>query len=429
MAQVIVMPKLGNTVESAILLNWHVAVGETVAAGDVLCEIETDKAALEVESAAAGVLLAQFFKEGDEVPVLESIAAVGQAGESFAEFMPQPSPSAVSDPVPIPSPVAADRPAPGKSVAISPRARNLAERKGIDYQQVAGSGPDGRIIERDIEAAIDSQVKISPVAQAMLDGGEYRIRDDVPPGSRVTKTKLESARPQKSAAVQAVPLRGIRKTIARRMLESAQTTAPLTLHSSADASVLITFRERLKNSGEALGLQLVTINDLLMYVLAQILPAFPALNAVYENEVIYQHRDVNLGLAVDTPRGLLVPVVHGADSLGLKALSAECRRLAEACRAGSIRPEEMAGGSFTLTNLGGLGIESFTPLLNPPQVAILGAGSINLKPTAGENGTAFVPHISLSLTVDHQAVDGAPAARFLAALADNLAHIDLLLAL
>lgn len=415
MAQAIVMPKLGNTVESVILLTWRVAVGETVAAGEPLCEIETDKAALEVESDVSGVLLAQFFKEGDEVPALENIAAVGQADEVFAELMPtslQTNPAA--------SVTASE------SVFISPRAKNLAQRKGIDYQQLVGSGPNGRIIERDIEAAIDNQVKISPVAQAMLAGGDYRIRDDAAAGGRVTKTHLEAARPQKSTAVQAAPLRGIRKTIARRMLESAQTTAQLTLNSSADATALIAFRQRLKNSDEALGLRSVTINVLLMYALARTLPDFPDLNAIYENETIYRHQAVNLGLAVDTPRGLLVPVVHQAESLSLKQLSSECRRLIRACREGSIQPEEMTGGSFTLTNLGGLGIESFTPLLNPPQVAILGAGSINLKPIQGGDGPIFVPHIGLSLTVNHQVIDGAPAARFLAALGGRLAHIDLL---
>ena len=406
MAQAIVMPKLGNTVESAILLSWHAAVGESVAAGDVLCEIETDKAALEVESNVSGILLAQFFEAGDEVPVLENIAAVGRAGESFAELMPAPA---------QPNPV-----------FISPRAKNLARRKGVDYQQVTGSGPDGRIIERDIEAAIESQMKISPVARAMLAGGEYKLRDEHPAGSRVTKSHLESARPQKSPETKAVPLQGIRKTIAKRMLESAQTTAPLTLNASADATALIAFRQRLKNSDGSLGLRSVSINDLLMYALAQTLPDFPDLNAVYENETIYQHQSVNLGMAVDTPRGLMAPVVHQAESLSLKQLSAEARRLVLACREGTIQPDEMTGGSFTLTNLGRLGIESFTPLLNPPQVAILGTGSINLKPVQGEHGVDFVPHIGFSLTVDHQAVDGAPPARFLAALAENLAHIDLL---
>lgn len=415
MAQAIVMPKLGNTVESAILLTWRVAVGETVAAGEPLCEIETDKAALEVESNVSGVLLAQFFKEGDEVPALENIAAVGQADEAFAELMP---PSLQTNPA---ASVTAS-----ESVFISPRAKNLAQRKGIDYQRLVGSGPNGRIIERDIEAAINNQVKISPVAQAMLAGGDYRIRDDAAAGGRVTKTHLEAAWPQKSTAVQAAPLRGIRKTIARRMLESAQTTAQLTLNSSADATALIAFRQRLKNSDEALGLRSVTINVLLMYALAQTLPDFPDLNAVYENETIYRHQAINLGLAVDTPRGLLAPVVRQAESLSLKQLSSECRRLIRACREGSVQPEEMTGGSFTLTNLGGLGIESFTPLLNPPQVAILGAGSINLKPIQGGDGPIFVPHIGLSLTVNHQVIDGAPAARFLAALGGRLAHIDLL---
>lgn len=416
MAQAVVMPKLGNTVESAILLTWHVAVGETVAAGELLCEIETDKAALEVESHVSGVVLARFFEEGDEVSVLENIAVVGQVGESFAEFMP-----AQAQPQQVPA--IASEPKPTHPVFISPRAENLARRKDIDYQQVSGSGPNGRIIERDIQAVIDSQPKISPVAQAMLASGAYKIRDDMPAASRVTKTHLEPAE------IQAIPLRGIRKTVAQRMLESVQTTAQLTLNASADARALLAFRQRLKDSDESLGLRQVSINDLLMYALAQTLPDFPALNAVYENETIYQHQAVNLGMAVDTPRGLIVPVVRHANSLSLRQLSAETHRLTEACREGGILPDELKGGSFTLTNLGGLGIESFTPLLNLPQVAILGAGNINLKPMPSEDGVAFVPHIGFSLTINHQVVDGAPAARFLAKLADNLAHIDLLLAL
>lgn len=419
MAQAIVMPKLGNTVESAILLTWHVAVGESIAAGEPLCEIETDKAALEVESTVSGVLLAQFFEEGDEVPVLENIAAVGQAGESFAELMPATA-------QPQQTPAMESIPASTKPVLISPRAKNLARRKGIDYRQVSGSGPNGRIIERDIEAAIASQVRISPVA--MLAGGEYEMGADIPVGSRVTKTHLAPARQEKSAVIQALPLRGIRKTIAKRMLESAQTTAQLTLNVSADATALVAFRRRLKNSDEDLGLRQVNINDLLMYVLAQTLPDFPALNAVFENETLYQHQAVSLGMAVDTRSGLMAPVIRHANSLSLRQLSAETHRLALACREGIIRPEELSGGSFTMTNLGGLGIESFTPLLNPPQVAILGAGSINLKPMPVENDVAFVPHIGFSLTINHQVVDGAPAARFLAELTKNLARIDLLLA-
>ena len=446
MAEAIVMPKLGNTVESAMILTWYVAVGDAIRAGDILCEIETDKAAMEVESSASGVVLACFFEEGDVVPVLENIAAVGQSGESFAELQPNAADAPVSgsraesggEPAATEDAVSAaprQEPRGSERVFISPRAQALAQRQGVDYGQLRGSGPGGRIIERDIEALLAAQPKVSPVAKAMLDSGEFVIDDRQPPAARVTKQHLmpapsESAEPVKPAAVEAIPMRGIREVIAKRMLAAAQTSAQLTLQRSADARALVAFRQRLKDSDPALGLQAVSINDLLLFALARTLPAFPDVNAVYENETIYQHRAVHLGMAVDTPRGLLVPVMRQANALSLKQLADEAHRLADACQAGKILPDEMAGGTFTLTNLGGLGIEHFTPILNLPQAAILGAGGIQLKPVPGTAGEVeFVPHISLSLTINHQVLDGAPAARFLAQLARAIAQIDLLTAL
>ena len=432
MAEAIVLPKLGNTVEAAIILAWHSAVGERISAGDLLCEIETDKATLEVECSATGTLLAQFYEEGDEVPVLSNIAAVGREGESFAEFMPHKSaPVANQNEAQTDDELIHDFPADPKSMPkstfISPRAKNLAQRKGIDYASLQGSGPAGRIIERDIEAAINQRPKVTPVAQAMLDSGEFKLADAQRLGTRVYKSDLVPA--DKRDAVTEIPLKGVRKTIASRMLESLQTTAQLTMNASADARALLAFRKRLKHSDERLGLRDVSINDLLMFALARTLPAFPELNALFESETIYQYDAVRLGMAVDTERGLLVPVIHDAHTLSLKQLSAEAHRLAEACRVGTIQPDELNGGTFTISNLGVLGIETFTPLLNPPQVAILGVGSINLKPVLVDDEVEFLPHIGLSLTINHQVVDGAPAARFLKLLHVNLTQIDLLAAL
>ncbi len=427
MPQAIVMPKLGNTVESAIILTWHVGVGDPVKTGEALCEVETDKATLEVESSASGILLARFFEAGDEVPVMQNIAVVGREGESFDLLSPL-SAAPAEHATPSVSYDQSDE-EPDDRVFVSPRARHLAGRKGIDYSEIEGTGPDGRIIERDIRALIDQQVKMSPVAKAMLASGEYQIADAGAVDKRITKSDLRPSSPGGSPELKAIDLTGVRRTIAKRMLESMRTTAQLTLNASADATSLQGFRARLKSSDEALGLRGVTINDLLLFAVARTLPAFPELNALYENDRILQHARVQLGMAVDTPRGLLVPVIRGADSLSLRALSDEAKRLAEACRDNSIMPDELTGGSFTVTNLGGLGIESFTPILNPPQVGILGIGSINLKPVERDEAVAHVPHIGLSLTVNHQVVDGAPAARFLAQLRQNIASIELLLAL
>ena len=423
MAEAVVMPKLGNTVESAIILGWHVAVGDAISAGDLLCEIETDKATLEIESTASGILLAQLCAEGEEVPVLSNIAVVGSEGESIAEFAP------VSEGRPVTSGEGSDgptAPAPRKLVMISPRARNLAQRNGLDFESIAGSGPGGRVIERDIEAALRG-AKVTPVAQAMLDSGDYEVAAGHARDRPVSKADLVPVTAERSG--KAIPLQGVRKTIARRMRESLQSTAQLTLNASADARALQGYRRRLKASDAGLGLSAVSINDLLLFAVSRTLPEFPALNALFENDVIYEQDEVHLGQAVDTDRGLLAPVIRRADSLTLKQLAVEARRLAEACRAGSVQPDELSGGSFTVSNLGALGIESFTPILNPPQVGILGVGSINLKPVQQDGDVAFVPHIGLSLTINHQVVDGAPAAHFLARLSTNLAQIDLLVAI
>ena len=441
MAQAIILPKLGNTVESAIILAWHVAVGDQVRVGDLLCEIETDKATLEVESSADGVLLARLREAGDEAPVLSNIAVVGRAGESFTEFTaaadganaPPPNQSVAAPKISAPGDATFSpslnlrRGGPGEgSAPISPRARNLARRKGIDTAGLAGSGPEGRIIERDIEAALRERIKVTPVAQAMLDSGDFKLADGASAASRIGKTDLVPA--ERTDAVSAIPLKGARRIIAGRMLESLRTTAQLTLNASADARALGDFRRRLKTSDETLGLRDVGLNDLLLYAVARTLPAFPHLNALFENDTIYQHAAVHLALAVDTERGLLAPVIRNADSLTLRQIAAEAHRLAAACRAGTVQPDELTGGSFTVSNLGALGIESFTPILNPPQVAILGVGSISLKPAQLDEAVEFLPHIGLSLTINHQVVDGAPAARFLQQLSANLAQIDLLAA-
>ncbi len=429
MAEAIILPKLGNTVESAIILAWHVAVGDRVAPGDLLCEIETDKATLEIESTASGILLAQLCQEGDEVPVMSDIAVVGQAGESVAEFTPIPRPQSrhLYGGHPTRGEGSHDEPeaAGAKSTRISPRALNLARRKGIDYETLSGSGPEGRIIERDIEAALRERVKVTPVAQAMLDSGEFKLPAEAPKDGRVTKADLMPATAAEPGVTR-IPLRGVRKTIAKRMLESMQTTAQLTLNASADARALLALRRRLKESDASLGLRDVNINDLLLFAVARTLPAFPALNALFEDDIITQHEAAHLAMAVDTERGLLVPVIRNADALTLKQLSAEAKRLAEVCRAGRAKPDALTGGSFTVSNLGALGIEQFTPVLNPPQVAILGIGSINLKPMQMGEDVEFIPHIGLSLTINHQVVDGAPAARFLQRLCANLSQIDLL---
>ncbi len=511
MAVPAIIPKLGNTVESCIIVEWKKAVGDAIAEGETLLDVETDKAVMEVPSPASGVVLAHFYNPGDLVPVLETIAVIGEAGEDFAALAPGGGDKVtggqgdkVTSAPAVAQAVAAVSSEASELAPISPRARSLAQREGLDVAGLAGSGPGGRIIERDVQAALASRPKLSPVAQAKLaeggftapergsgPGGRVMTRDlrPVVEGKQVDKAEVdketrERKETREEAEVEVVKVAGVRRVIAERMLASLQTTAQLTLNASADALALQALRARFKASDPVFGLQGVTINDLILLAVARTLPEHRDLNAQFQGDTLSRFAHVQLGLAVDTPVGLMVPVIRNADQLSLRQISAEAKRLVAACQARRVTPDDLRGGTFTVTNLGGLGIESFTPVLNPPEVAILGVGNINLKAvqvgdasvalsmtgrdasldsrrsasrvadplsmtgrdasldsrrsasrvadplsmTGSAASVAFVPHIGLSLTINHQVVDGAPAARFLQALARNLAEIDLMLA-
>ena len=448
MATEILMPRQGNTVESCLILEWKKQEGDTVSAGDILCEVETDKATFEVESEVGGTLLKIVYGADADVPVLQTIAIVGQPGEDIGALIPkeeaapaaeasQAEPVAAASVAPqAQTPIAATASGPGNG--ISPRARNLAAAKGVDVSRLSGSGPEGRIIERDVQATLSGQAPLTPAAiAALIEQGAQAPTTGSGIGGRVTTADLTQTAPLAATtqasvefpgAVKETPVKGVRKVIASRMLESLQTTAQVTLSASADATQLLAYRKRLKAAPEELGVGGITINDLVLYAVAKTLPPFPFLNAHFLGDTIKEFERVHLGVAIDTAKGLMVPPVKNADTLSLKALAQESKRLATACQDGSIQPDDLAGATFTMTNLGALGVESFTPVLNPPEVGILGVCAIQPKPVMDGEDVAFVPHIGLSLTFNHQAVDGAPAARFLKALSAALANFDLLLA-
>ncbi len=409
MATPVIMPKQGNSVESCLIVEWKKQIGDTVNEGEILLEVETDKAVIEVESPASGTLLELYFSEDDEVPVQTTIAMIGEAGEQVEkqEALEQP-----------PKPVQKDTSsstvqslnqeqkvgtrAPQDHLKISPRARSLAGASDISTSGISGTGPHGRIIERDIQEILKS---------ASAQGAESLLA--------IATHNLDNAT--------AIPLSSVRKRIAKRMLESLQTTAQLTLSSSADARELLHYRKQLKQSPESLGGRDISINDLMHFAVSRALKEHPNLNATFEQDSLFEHHNVNLGFAVDTPRGLLVPVIQKADELPLKQLSKRAKNLAKQAQDGRIAPDDLQGASFTVSNLGQFGIESFTPVLNPPQVAILGVGGVNLKAVQVEDEVKHIPHISLSLTINHQVVDGAPAARFLQTLSSYIADLSNLL--
>ena len=474
MAQVVVMPKLGNTVESCIIVKWNIEEGQAVAADAVLCEIETDKATMDVPAGAAGVLLKRLSAQRDDVPVLAPLAVVGQAGDAvdFAALGIQgaapaaaaPEAEAAASPADETAPAAvaaapanaAAVAAPAGPVHASPRAKALAREEGLPIEAVAaGTGPGGRIIERDVQAALSAGAGMTASAKdlAVLRGLYDAAKTGSGLGGRLTAADLEAAKaalaaapasaaPQPAApatqAAQAAaafpgpyedtPIRSIRKIIADRMMHSLQASAQLTFNASAPAEKLLAMRNRLKNSDPALGLSAVTIGDMVAFAASRVLAKYPKINAHVTDGTVRAWKNGHLGLAVDTPRGLMVPVIRNAHLLSLRQFSEQSKNLAKACLDGAANPDSLSGSTFTVTNLGAFGIESFTPILNEPETGILGVDNIAPRATIGPDGKPGVEmRIGFSLTVDHRIVDGADAARYLRDLADYIANIDIVM--
>ena len=460
MAEPIIMPKQGQSVESCIILKWQKKKGDQVSKGDILFSYETDKASFEEESPVDGILLDVFFEEGDDVPCLLNVCVIGQEGESTEEFNPNSGQeesaqqedavkeeSKDADQSVPPAEVQTEQAVPAVSQAegavnrISPRAKNLAERLGVDIRYASPTGPYGRIIEQDVLALRDAGHMLTPAAAAA--GGASGIAG-TGLGGRVTTSDLQApaaaAETISAPAVQSsagwlvtdpgyeeVKVPNIRKVIAKAMHQSLATTAQLTLNTSFDATDLLNYRKKLKASMERLGLANITLNDMILFAVSRTLGNHKDLNAHFLNDTIRYFHHVNLGIAVDTDRGLMVPTLFGADTLSLNELSIRAKQLAEECKSGSINPDLLRNGSFTVTNLGTLDIESFTPVLNPPQTGILGVNNIVQRAREVNGEYEFYPAMGLSLTFDHRAIDGAPAARFLKELKTNLESFSVLL--
>ncbi len=419
MANAVIMPKAGITVESCIIGTWEKKVGDAVKVGDILFTYETDKASFECESTAEGTLLEIFFGEGDEVPCLVNVCAVGNPGEDCSALRSggdaAPAPVAEEKPA-TPAEVQAAPAAPvataasDERTAVSPRARKLAERAGVDASLATPTGPNGRIIERDVRVLMENPP--APVAQ------EEAAAAPAPAAKAVVE----------ETEYRDVKFSGIRRAISKSMHTSLSTMAQLTHNSSFDATAILAYRKTLKAAeGEYAG---ITLGDIILYAVSRTLLNHPDLNAhMLDDNNIRLFTHVNLGVAVDTPRGLMVPTIFHADEMSLLEISKAVKQLAAECREGNISPDKLTGGSFTVSNLGSLGIESFTPVINPPQTGILGVDCSIDRVRRGKNGEIeLYPAMGLSLTYDHRAVDGAPASRFLKELGENLERFTALLA-
>lgn len=425
----VIIPRLGNTVESCIIGSWKKKEGEKIKKGDILLEIETDKTTFEVEAPADGILLGAFFKEGDIVPVLTNIAVIGDKGEEFESYRPKPEEAKKELPeqpvkekdeeekeIPrVEKETTVDQQAVREegwtSGGISPRAKKFAKTHSVNLDRIAGSGPHGRIMERDVIKYFHTTPRSSSLAGKLLDEGWKHKGTYSGTGGMIIREDLRQ--PGKRLST-------IRTTIAKHMHSSLIETAQYTITISARADAILSLRKKIKGMTVEHLLPDITINDMVMYAVIYTLMSHPEFNAEFIDGKVYQYKDINLAFACDTPRGLMVPVVKRAQQLSLRELSLAVEKLSNEAISGNIAPDDLTGGTFTTTNIGSMGIEYFTPILNTPQVAVLGICNIDLKPVKIGKDVQFIEHIKLCLTVDHQVIDGASAARFLRALKDNI---------
>ncbi len=444
MATPVQMPNVGISVESCILTEWHKKKGDQVTEGEVLFTYETDKTTTDEVAPATGTLIEIFFEEGEEIPVMTNIGVIGNPGDSTAEFAPAgaaeeaaPAPAAEAPkaeaPAAVAAPVAAApaaTTAPEGFVKASPRAKALAKKAGVDYRFAAPTGAEGRIVEADIRNLIANGPSATYAAAGAFDGkggtgigGKFSVADINAPAAAAEAVAAVAEYTDEKMS-------GIRRAIAKNMLNSLATTAQLTNTTSFDAGEIMGYRKKLKANAEALGLPNITLNDIIIYAVSRVLakPEHDLLNAhLLEGDILRKFSGVHIGIAVDTERGLMVPTIMNADKKSLAEISKEAKELAKACQSGSIAPDKLKGASFTISNLGSFGIENFTPVINPPQTGILGVNTIMTKVKVVDGEMKPYQSMALSLTYDHRAVDGAPASKFLKDLCTTLENFTVVL--
>lgn len=440
------MLQMDQTMTKGKIGKWLVKEGDTVTEGQPLLEIETDKVVHEQESPTDGVIAQILPEEGTNVPVNALLAIIGAPGEEVERVeadteAEQQKPVEPAQPKAIPSPT---------SVApkASPAARQLAEKLAIDLTEVTASGPGGRILENDVQRYIDlrgpvptetTRLKASPLARRLAkehavdlssvvgSGPDGRIvRDDVLQAASTAPEIPALETPALQQAAEVIAMDGIRGIIAERMTLSLQTNASVTLHTEVDATAFVELRRMLNDKLQAREVSL-TYTDLLVKVVANALREHPRLNATLTDEGIHLLPEINIGVAVALEDGLVVPVIRNADKERLSEISEQVRGFAARARGNQLTPGELQGGTFTITNLGNFGIDAFTPIINPPESAILGVGRILKKPVVQDDEIVIRSMLTLSLTFDHRVVDGAPAAQFLQAVSDYIQDPYLLL--
>jgi len=367
MAQKIIMPKQGLQMTEGLITLWYKCEGDTISEGEPLFDMETDKTAITIDSTASGTILKLLFEEGDLVPIAETIAIVGEPGEDYAALLAG-EPEETAEEAEEEAPVAAAIVHSASHVAATPRAKMQAQEKNIAITDVTGTGPEGLVIERDVLAFTPAVAQSETV----------------------------------------IPFDGMRKAISNNMVKSLTTMAQANHRMKVDMTESVRFRNKLKEEGIK-----VSYTDILIKAVTQALLKFPMMNASVQDDKIICKHYVNMGVAVAVEKGLLVPNIKNAEALSVAQLHDQVASLAEKARSGKLTPAEYSNGTFTITNLGMYEIDEFTPIINPPEVGILGVGAITDTPWVVGGKMEIRPIMTLSLTYDHRVIDGAPAAQFL----------------
>src|SRR6266568_3405207 len=400
------MPKMGDTMETGKILNWIKKVGDVVKKGESLAEVETDKVNIEIESFYNGTLRKILVAEGESAPIGAPIALIGSPDEPLpedgkgksdgapAKEVTRSSNGATKTAAPAQASTDTIERAPTERIFISPLARRLATEHQLDYSHIQGTGPNGRIIKMDVEAALARQPLVAPAAPAA-------VPEAVPAAAA-------------AGEVVEIPLTAMRRTIARRLSQSMQTAPHFYVTSVIDTGKLAALRQQINEyaAHEPEPVK-VSFNDLIIKAVARALVLMPQVNVSFAEDRLLQKKQVHVGMAVALEQGLIVPVIRNADQRGILDIAREAKRLAEAARNGKLRPEEFSGGTFTVSNLGMFEVDSFTAVINPPESAILAVGSITPTPVVEDGQVVVRDRMKVTLSADHRAIDGATAARFL----------------
>ena len=452
MASVIIMPKQGLLMEEGTITKWLAKEGEQTTEGAPLFEMETDKLTITMDSTATGTVLKILHPEGDTVPITQPIAIVGEPGEDISGLLgdaPAATPRAADKPrasaaeaAPAAAPVPAVEHAPGERVFSSPRARLRAEENGVDIAAVPGSGPDGLVVERDVQNYIANQPTVTPLAanQARIQGIDLSGLTGTGPNGKITTEDLHiaSAAVEPAPAAEPIPgqltrgtrteaMSGMRKAISRNMLTSKSTNAQTNHRMVVDMTAAVALRRQYK----ALGIK-ISYNDIIVRACAKALQDFPIVNASVDGSDIVYHDYVNIGTAVSVPGGLIVPVIRDADIIGLTGIAAKSAELIEKAREGRLTEADYHGGTFTVSSLGMFDLDDFVAIINPPESAILAVGKIAKTPVVvtddeGEDQVVIKSMCALCLSYDHRIIDGAEAAKFLQKLKSYLQNPILLI--